>query len=199
MKQPKADRSDVAREVTLTVRTMKRIKSLAEIAARESDRSLSHHVETLLLADFERVIVGRIDEGEPGTPLTQVCGRPLSEIVDEVYNDDDVSCLFKRLRHPRYLSDEQHKLVRMFKLSPILYRNDGSWDESLIRQNWDALNKRAEGYADASAIVGEFFGNADVEFALMSEADHIKLWRADKDEFMRRNTRYEEATKRRGR
>lgn len=189
----------MARDVTLTVRTGKKIKSLAEIAARESDRSLSHHVETLLLADFERVIVERIDEGEPGTPLTHSSGRPLSEIADEVYDDDDVTCLFKRLlRHSRYLSDEQNRLVRMLKLSPILYRNDGSWDKSLIRQHWDFLNRLAEGDGETSAIVRKFFGDADIEFALMSEAEHIKLWRADKNEFMGRNTRYEEATKRGG-
>lgn len=189
----------MTREVTLTVRTMKRVKSLAEIAARESDQSLSHHVETLLLADFDSVIVGSIDEGEPGMPLMKVGGRALSEMADEIYDDDDVTCLLKRLQHPRYLSDEQNKLVRMLKLSPTLCRSDGSWNEALIRQHWIVLNGRANGDCESTAVIDELFSDADIEFALMSEADHIKLWRADKDAFMRRNARYEESIKREAR
>jgi hypothetical protein len=203
-KQLKARKADTVRDTTLSIRTTKRIKALAEIAAYEQGTTLSNYIEQLLLANFDQVLVERVEEdreanpGEDGPyhPIVYTGGRPLSIAADDLYDDDDATCLFKRLLKSKYLSHEQIRLVRLLQMSRILYPKSGQYNAEAIRQHWDVLNQVAEGKASPDLLPSELFGDADIAFALMSEAEQISLYRKNAEEFTRRSQAYLKKTKR---
>jgi len=123
-------------------------------------------------------------------------GRPLSIAADDLYDDDDATCLFKRLLKSKYLSHEQIRLVRLLQMSRILYPKSGQYNAEAIRQHWDVLNQVAEGKASPDLLPSELFGDADIAFALMSEAEQISLYRKNAEEFTRRSQAYLKKTKR---
>jgi hypothetical protein len=188
-KQMKARKAEVLRDTTLSIRTTKRIKALAEIAASEQGVTLSNCLEQLIEASFNHVMVDRQDEGEPNTGRIKMsAGRPLSEVADELYDEDDVSCLFKRrFRHPWALNREQRRILKLIEISPLLHPKESVYNEQAIREHWNALDAVANSKATIDTLPVGLFGNADIEFALMSEAEQIAVFRANREEFFRRN------------
>jgi hypothetical protein len=191
-RQTKARKNEVVRDTTLTIRTTKRIKALAEIAAlaqKPESLTLSNYLEQLIVSSFDHVLVDQQDEGKPGVGTVKMtAGRPLSEVADELYDDDDVTCLFKRLyRHSWALNREQYRLLKLINISPLLHPKASVYNEQAIRKHWNALNAVANGNAAIQTLPAGLFGNADIEFALMTEAEQVALYKANNDEFFRRS------------
>ena len=173
----------------MTFRTSKMIESLTEVAAASEEISVSEYLERSTKASFDQVMVDRRDEGEPNTGRITVSeGRPLSQIAEELYDEDDVKCLLKRLyNHPWSLSREQIRLLKLIEISPVLHPEVHEYDEGAIREVWTVLDAIANRNAPLDTLPAGLFGNADIEFALMSEADQIKVYRANKDNYFRRS------------
>jgi hypothetical protein len=188
-KQIKARKTEVVRDTTISIRTSKRIKALAEIAALANGKKLSYYLEQMIEAHFETVLVDQRDEGEPNLgPVKMSAGRPLSEVADELYDDDDIICLFKRhYKHPWALNREQRLLLKLIEISPILHPKEQSYNEIAIREHWEELNAIASGNQSIGAITLGLFGKADIEFALMTEAEQVAIYRTSKDEYFRRS------------
>jgi hypothetical protein len=116
-------------------------------------------------------------------------GLPLSEIADELYDEDDVTCLFKRLRnHSWALNREQFRMLKLIHISPLLYPKVNKYNMQTIRELWKELDAVANGDAPIETLPAGLFGNADIKFALMSEAEQVAFFREyGQDEFFRRN------------
>jgi hypothetical protein len=201
-KQYKATNSAKIRDTTLTFRTEKRIKALTEVAARSQGIKMSNYVEQVLVSSFDNLMVDQRDEGESGIgdrPSTTVMsnGRPLSVIADELYDDDDFVCLFKRINnHVWALSHEQIRLYELLQISSVLRPKRYSYNESAIREHWDVLSAVADGRAPIDSLPCDLFADADVAFALMSETERVALYRKSPEEFMRRSKDHMKQTKR---
>jgi hypothetical protein len=200
-KQKKAKNAESVRDTTLTFRTGKRIKALADVAARSQGVKTSNYIEQVLQASFDSLMVDKRDEGEEGvgdriSTLKTSSGRPLSEVADELYDEDDYVCLFKRITHHQWaLSPEQYRLYELLQISPVLHPKPRSYNEAATREHWDVLNAVANGSASVDALPKHLFSGADVAFALMNEAERVALYSANRDEFMRRSKAHNKASK----
>lgn len=191
LKQLKARKTETVRDTTLSIRTTKRLKALAEVAAlaQEKPLFLSTWLEQLIQTSFDNVLVDRRDEGEANSGgVRMTAGRPLSVVADELYDDDDVTCLFKRLyRHPWALSQEQRRVLKLIEISPVLHPKQNAYVEQNIREHWAGLNAVANEKAPVDILPIGLFGNTDVQFALMTEKEQVAIYRTSKDEFFRRS------------
>ena len=152
------------RTETLTFRLNKRLRALAELAARVKGVTLAKQVESALEASLNE-------------PIDFLRGASVSTIANELYDEDEVLCFLKRLkRHPWSLSPEQKRIFDLIQTSPLFYPAWGVYSPPLIPQHWPELSAVAAGTTDIPLLPPELFDGIDVEFALMSEAERIVLY-----------------------
>jgi hypothetical protein len=183
-KQSKARNADKPRTETLTFRLSKRLRSLAEVAARKKGVTLANHVESALEASLNE-------------PIDFLRGASIAAVADELYDEDEAICFFKRLK--KYLwamSPDQKRLLDLIHTSRLFYPSFGIYNAPLIRQHWAELSTVAAGTADITILPPELFDGIDVEFALMSEAERIALYQKDPEACARRTQDYLQRTKR---
>jgi hypothetical protein len=183
-KQSKARNAKIPRTETLTFRLTKRLRSLAEVAARNKGVTLANHVETALEVSLDE-------------PIDFLRGTSIAAVADELYDEDEVLCFLKRLK--KYLwamSPEQKRLLDLIHTSPLFYPGFRIYNTALITQHWHELSAVATGAADPTLLPPDVFDGIDVEFALMSEAERIALYQRDPAGCARRTQDYIERTKR---
>jgi hypothetical protein len=182
-------REDELRVANLSFRTTKKIKALAEIAASESNRSLSMYMEDLLSASFEQIRI-KLNENVEETQL-------LAEVVDEFFDEDDVTCLFKLANHSQHLSAPQSRLLILLRTSALFIKKRGVYNVEAVRMHWDVLKFAVSDRVSEQSIaaLSPLFPKVDVEFALMNETNRIKLYKNNEAEFFRRSQAYKSAIK----
>jgi hypothetical protein len=183
-KQAKARNAEKPRTETLTFRLNKRLRSLAEVAARKKGVTLANHVESALEASLNE-------------PIDFLRGASIATVADELYDEDEALCFLKRLK--KYLwamSPEQKRLLDLIHTSPLFYPAFRVYNTALITQHWPELSAVAAGSADPTLLPPELFDGVDVEFALMSEAERIALYQKDPEACARRTQDYMQRTKR---
>jgi hypothetical protein len=183
-KQSKAKNAEKPRTETLTFRLSKRLRSLAEVAARKKGVTLANHVETALEASLQE-------------PIDFLRGASIAAVADELYDEDDALCFLKRLK--KYLwamSPEQKRLLDLIHTSPLFYPAFRIYNTTLITEHWLELSAVAAGTADITLLPPELFDGIDVEFALMSEAERIALYQKDPEACALRTQDYMQRTKR---
>jgi hypothetical protein len=183
-KQTKARNAERPRTETLTFRLSKRLRSLAEVAARKNSVTLANHVETALEASLEQ-------------PVDFLRGASIASVADELYDENEALCFLKRLK--KYLwamSPEQKRLRDLIHTSPIFYPSFHVYNHALITQHWPELSAVVSSGADPTLLPPELFDGIDVEFALMSEAERIALYQKDPAGCARRTQDYLQRTKR---
>jgi hypothetical protein len=183
-KQSKARNAAKPRTETLTFRLSKRLRSLAEVAARKKGVTLANHVEGALEASLKE-------------PIDFLRGASIAAVADELYDEDEALCFLKRLK--KYLwamSPEQKRILDLIHTSPLFYPSFRIYNTSLITEHWPELSAVAEGTADPTLLPPELFEGIDVEFALMSEAERIALYQKDPEACARRTQDYMQRTKR---
>jgi hypothetical protein len=183
-KQAKARNAEKPRTETLTFRLSKRLRSLAEVAARNKGVTLANHVEAALEASLE-------------SPVDFLRGASIAAVADELYDEDDARCFLKRLKkYPWSMSPEQKRLLDLIHTSPLFYPSFRVYNTALIAEHWPELSAVAAGTADPTLLPPELFNGIDVEFALMSEAERIALYQKDPEACARRTQDYMHRTKR---
>ena len=183
-KQLKARNAETPRTETLTFRLSKRLRSLAEVAARKKGVTLANHVEGALEASLDE-------------PIDFLRGASIASVAGELYDENEALCFLKRLK--KYLwafSPEQKRLLDLIHTSPLFYPSFRIYNEALILQHWPELSAVASGTADPSLLPPELFDGIDVEFALMSEAERIALYQKDPAGCAQRTQDYLQRTKR---
>src|SRR5580704_907194 len=183
-KQSKAKNAEKPRTETLTFRLSKRLRSLAEVAARKKGVTLANHVESALEASLT-------------APVDFLRGASIIAVADELYDEDEALCFLKRLKNYLWaLSPEQKRLLDLIHTSPLFYPSFRIYNEALILQHWPELSAVASGIADPSLLPPKLFDGIDVEFALMSEAERIALYQRDPAGCAQRTQDYLQRTKR---
>jgi hypothetical protein len=183
-KQSKARNAEKPRTETLTFRLNKRLRSLAEVAARKKGVTLANHVESALEASLEE-------------PIDFLRGASIAAVADELYDEDEALCFLKRLKkYPWAMSPEQKRLLDLIHTSRLFYPSFGIYNAPLIRQHWPELSAVAAGTADITILPPDLFDGIDVEFALMSEAERIALYQKDPEGCAQRTQDYMQRTKR---
>jgi len=122
-KQSKAKNAEKPRTETLTFRLSKRLRSLAEVAARKKGVTLANYVETALEASLHE-------------PIDFLRGASIAAVADELYDEDDALCFLKRLK--KYLwamSPEQKRLLDLIHTSPLIYPAFRVYNPALITQH----------------------------------------------------------------
>jgi hypothetical protein len=183
-KQSKARNAEKPRTETLTFRLSKRLRSLAEVAARQKGVTLANHVESALEASLNE-------------PIDYLRGSSIAAVADELYNEDEALCFLKRLK--KYLwamSPEQKRLLDLIHTSPLFYPSFRVYNTALVIQHWPELSAVAAGRADITLLPPDLFDGIDVEFALMSEAERIALYQEDPEGCAQRTQDYMQRTKR---
>jgi hypothetical protein len=183
-KRLKARNAETPRTETLTFRLSKRLRSLAEVAARKKGVTLANHVEGALEASLDE-------------PIDFLRGASIASVAQELYDENEALCFLKRLK--KYLwafSPEQKRLLDLIHTSPLFYPSFRIYNEALILQHWPELSAVASGTADPSLLPPELFDGIDVEFALMSEAERIALYQKDPAGCAQRTQDYLRRTKR---
>jgi len=183
-KQLKARNTELPRTETLTFRLSKRLRSLAEVAARKKGVTLAHHVEGALETSLDE-------------PVDFLRGASIASVADELFDENEALCFLKRLKKYLWaLNPEQKRLLDLIHTSPLFYPSFRVYNEALILQHWPELSAVASGTADPSLLPPELFDGIDVEFALMSEAERIALYQKDPAGCAQRTQDYLERTKR---
>jgi hypothetical protein len=183
-KQLKARNAEAPRTETLTFRLSKRLRSLAEVAARKKGVTLANHVEGALEASLDQ-------------PVDFLRGASIASVADELYDENEALCFLKRLKKYLWaLSPEQKRLLDLIHTSPLFYPSFRFYNDALILQHWPELSAVASGTADPSLLPPELFDGIDVEFALMSEAERLALYQKDPAGCAQRTQDYLERTKR---
>jgi hypothetical protein len=183
-KQSKAKNAEKPRTETLTFRLSKRLRSLAEVAARKKGVTLANHVESALEASLEE-------------PIDFLRGASIAAVADELYDEDEAQCFLKRLKkYPWAMSPEQKRLLDLIRTSPLFYPDFRVYNTALIIEHWPELSAVATGAADITLLPPDLFDGIDVEFALMSESERIALYQKDPEGCARRTQDYILRTKR---
>jgi hypothetical protein len=183
-KQPKTRNNAKPRTETLTFRLSKRLRSLAEVAARNKGVTLASHVEGALEASLKE-------------PMDFLRGASIAAVADELYDEDEALCFLKRLK--KYLwamSPEQKRILDLIHTSPLFYPSFRVYNTALMTEHWPELSAVAAGTSDPTLLPPELFDGIDVEFALMSEAERIALYQKDPEACARRTQDYMQRTKR---
>jgi hypothetical protein len=183
-KQSKARNAEKPRTETLTFRLSKRLRSLAEVAARKKGVTLANHVEGALEASLDE-------------PIDFLRGTSISSVADELYDEDEALCFLKRLKkYPWAMGPEQKRLLDLIHTSQLFYPTFRIYNTALIIQHWPELSAVAAGTADITILSPDLFDGIDVEFALMSEAERIALYQKDPESCAQRTQDYMQRTKR---
>jgi hypothetical protein len=183
-KQTKARNAETPRTETLTFRLSKRLRSLADVAARTKGVTLANHVETALEASLHE-------------PIVFLPNRSIAALADELYDEDEAQCFLKRLRkHPWAMSPDQKRIADLIHTSPLFYPSFRNYNAGLILEHWPELSAVASGAADPSLLPPELFDGIDVDFALMSEAERIALYQKDPEACATRTQDYARRTRR---
>lgn len=183
-KQFKARNAEKRRTDTLTFRLSKRLRSLAEVAARKKGVTLANHVESALEASLNE-------------PIDCLRGASIAAVADELYDEVEALCFLKRLKkYPWAMSPEQRRLLDLIHTSPLFYPTFRVYNTALIIQHWPELSAVAAGTADITLLPPDLFDGIDVEFALMSEAERIALYQKDPEGCAQRTQDYMQRTKR---
>jgi hypothetical protein len=183
-KQTKAKNAEKVRTETITFRLNKRLRSLAEVAARTKGVTLANHVESALEASLAE-------------PIDFLRGASIAAIAAELYDEDEALCFLKRLKkYPWAMSPDQKRLFDLILTTPVLYPSFGLYNAELIRQHWPELSAVAAGTADITLLPPDIFDGIDVEFALMSEAERIALYQKDPVGCAQRTQDYMQRTRR---
>jgi hypothetical protein len=183
-KPTKAKNAEKPRTETLTFRLSKRLRSLAELAARRKGVTLAKHVEGALEASLNE-------------PVDFLRGASIAAVADELYDEEEALCFLKRLKkYPWAMSPEQKRLLDLIHTSPLFYPSFRVYNTALITQHWPELSAVAAGTADPTLLPPALFDDIDVEFALMSEAERIALYQKDPEACARRTQDYMQRTKR---
>jgi hypothetical protein len=183
-KPSQAKNAEKPRTETLTFRLSKRLRSLAELAARRKGVTLAKHVEGALEASLNE-------------PVDFLRGASIAAVADELYDEEEALCFLKRLKkYPWAMSPEQKRLLDLIHTSPLFYPSFRVYNTALITQHWPELSAVAAGTADPTLLPPALFDDIDVEFALMSEAERIALYQKDPEACARRTQDYMQRTKR---
>jgi hypothetical protein len=176
--------ADIPRTETLTFRLSKRLRYLAEVAAREKGVTLANYVESALEASLNE-------------PIDFLRGASIAAVADELYDEDEALCFLKRLKkYPWAMSPEQKRLLDLIHTSPLFYPAFRIYNTTLITEHWLELSAVAAGTADPTLLPPELFDGIDVDFALMSEAERIALYQKDPGGCAQRTQDYMQRTKR---
>src|SRR5260370_42506642 len=144
-KQSKARHADKPRTEPLTFPLSKRLRSLAEVAARKKGVTLANHVETALEASLEE-------------PIDFLRGASIAAVADELYDEDEALCFLKRLKkYPWAMSPEQKRLLDLIHTSPLFYPAFRVYNTALITQHCPDLSAVAAGTADPTLLPPELF------------------------------------------
>ncbi len=176
-KQTKAKNAAMVRTETLTFRLNKRLRSLAEVAARHKGIKLANYVEGALEASLAE-------------PIEFLKGQSISAKADELYDDDDAACFLKRTRFLWAMDPAQKRLDDLVRTSKLLYPQWNVYNAMLIKKYWNELWAIAEGRDNLRALPSELFEGIDIEFALMSEAERIALYQKDPEGCAQRTQAY---------
>src|ERR1700722_4507796 len=143
-KQSKAKNVEKPRTETLTFRLSKRLRSLAEVAARRKGVTLAKHVEGALEASLNE-------------PIDFLRGASIAAVADELYDEDEALCFLKRLKkYPWAMSPEQKRLLDLIHTSQ-LYPDFRVYNPALSAQHWPELSAVAAGTADTTLLPPELF------------------------------------------
>jgi hypothetical protein len=107
-KQAKARNGEMVRSETLTFRLNKRLRSLAEVAARHKGVKLANYVEGALEASLNE-------------PIEFLEGQSFAAKAEELYDDDDATCFLRRIRFPWAMDPAQKRLDDLVRTSKLLY------------------------------------------------------------------------------
>ena len=182
-RQSKARNAITIRTETLTFRLSKRLRSLAEIAARSKGVTLANYVESVLEASLAE-------------PMEFLKGASIATKAEDLYDDDPAVCFLKRIYFPWAMTREQKRLLDLVRTSKVLYPQWDVFNVELIQQHWDELCAIAEGTDDPRALPPEIFDGVDIEFALMSDTERIALYQKDPEGCAERTQAYTNWTKR---
>jgi len=183
IKQTKAKNAVTARTETLTFRLSKRLRALAEIAARGKGTTLANHVERAL-------------ESSLNEPHEFLRGASIAAVGDLLYDEDEATCFLKRITSfPWAMDSQQKRLFDLMRVSKMLHPQWGIYREELIKQYWSELNALADGSDDLRALPPEMFEDVDIEFALMNDEQRIALYQRDPEGCARRTQTYMRRTK----
>ena len=172
------------RTETLTFRLNKRLRALAEIAARYKGVKLANYVEGAL-------------EARLAEPIEFLKGHSIAAMADELYDEDEATCFLRRAtRFPWAMDPGKKRLADLVRTSKLLYPRWNVYDAALMSQYWNQLWAVAEGSDDLRALPPEFFEGVDIEFALMSEEERIALYQKNPEGCARRTQAYTNHTKR---
>ena len=181
--QQKATKAAALRTETLTFRLSKRLRSLADAAARGKGVKLANFVETALESSLHE-------------PHEFLKGSSIAENADLLYDEDDALCFVKRLKFPWAMNSGQKRILDLIRTSRLLYPRWGEYNKKLLEEHWIELQAVAEGKDDARALPPEFFDGVDIEFALMNDAERIALYQKDPLDCTNRTQAYVEQTMR---
>lgn len=182
-RQSKARNAVTVRTETLTFRLSKRLRSLAEIAARSKGVTLANYVESVLEASLAE-------------PMEFLKGASIAARAEDLDDDDPAACFLKRTCFPWAMTREQRRLLDLVRTSKVLYPQWDVFNVELIHQHWDELCAIVEGTDDPRALPQEIFDGIDIEFALMSDAERIALYQKDPEGCAQRTQAYMNCTKR---
>ena len=183
-KQSRTRKAGKPKTETLTFRLSKRLRSLAEVAARKKGVTLANHVETALEASLDE-------------PVDFLRGASITSVAGELYDEDEALCFLKRLtKYPWAMSPEQIRLRDLIHTSPLFYPGFRVYNDALIIEHWPELAAATSGTADLALLPPELFDGVDVAFALMSEAERIALYQKDPAGCAQRTQDYVQRTKR---
>jgi hypothetical protein len=182
-RQSKARNAVTVRTETLTFRLSKRLRSLAEIAARSKGVTLANYVESVLETSLTE-------------PMEFLKGASIAEKAEDLHDDDPAMCFLKRIYFPWAMTREQKRLLDLVRTSKVLYPQWDVFNVEFIQQHWDELLAIAEGTDDPRALPPEIFDGVDIEFALMSDTDRIALYQKDPEGCAERTQAYMNCTKR---
>lgn len=182
-RQSKARNAVTVRTETLTFRLSKRLRSLAEIAARSKGVTLANYVESVLDASLTE-------------PMEFLKGASIAQKAEDLHDDDPAVCFLKRIYFPWAMTREQKRLLDLVRTSKVLYPQWDVFNVEFIQQHWDELWAIAEGTDDPRALPPEIFDGVDIEFALMSDTERIALYQKDPEGCAERTQAYMICTKR---
>jgi len=182
-RQSKARNAVIVRTETLTFRLSKRLRSLAEIAARSKGVTLANYVESVLEASLAE-------------PMEFLKGASIAAKAEDLYDDDPAVCFLKRIYFPWAMTREQKRLLDLVRTSKVLYPQWDVFNVEFIQQHWNELCAIAEGTDDSRALPPEIFDGVDIEFTLMSDTERIALYQKDPEGCAERTQAYMNCTKR---
>jgi len=125
--------ANTSRSETVTVRLDPKIRYLAELAAREQQRTLSNFIEWAVRHALTSAVMAE-DEPTPGTE--PIFNRPAPLWMEGLWDADEADrFLLLGASRPDLMTTEQQTLWKL--LSEKLTRKNGKFNRTQFRELWD--------------------------------------------------------------